>query len=105
MLRTRSLSISALSYATPLFGLLWLWVFSDIQVANIDYVLIGCRGDCHGEPVAGQSHSLQEFPKGMFLLPIAGPHVGWFGTRHPRVIGPARPTAPPRRRSQPAMIP
>ncbi len=44
MLRTRSLSISALSYATPLFGLLWLWVFSDIQVANIDYVLIGAVG-------------------------------------------------------------
>ena len=25
----------------------------------------------------------------MFLLPIAVPHEGWFGTRHPRVIGPA----------------
>ena len=33
-----------LLFPLPSWACLWLWVFSDIQVANIDYVLIGAVG-------------------------------------------------------------
>lgn len=40
-LKTSNLGINAFGYATPLFGLLWLYQFSDVGVVRIDYLVIG----------------------------------------------------------------
>ena len=38
---TRELGINALSYTTPLFSLMWLFLFSQVNVARVDYLVIG----------------------------------------------------------------
>ena len=38
---TTELGINALSYATPLFSLVWLFLFSQVNVARVDYLVIG----------------------------------------------------------------
>lgn len=38
---TRNLGINALSYATPIFALMWLFVFWRVDVARIDFLIIG----------------------------------------------------------------
>ena len=38
---TDNLGINAMSYATPLVALLWLFVFSQVNVARLDYLIIG----------------------------------------------------------------
>ena len=40
-LRTNNLGINAIAYATPIFSLAFLWVFSHIDVARLDYLMIG----------------------------------------------------------------
>ena len=40
-LTTTELGINALSYTTPLFSLLWLFLFAQVNVARIDYLVIG----------------------------------------------------------------
>ena len=40
-LRTNNLGINAMAYATPIFSLAFLWVFSHIDVARLDYLMIG----------------------------------------------------------------
>ena len=40
-LLTRNLGINALGYAIPILSLIWLWIFSEINVLRPDYLLIG----------------------------------------------------------------
>ena len=40
-LGTRDLMVNTVAYTMPLFALLWLALFSDIQVGRIDYIAIG----------------------------------------------------------------
>ena len=43
-LTTENLGVNALSYATPLVALIWLWMFSILGVSHIDYLIIGALG-------------------------------------------------------------
>ncbi len=38
---TRNLGINALSYATPIFALAWLFLFWQVDVARVDFLIIG----------------------------------------------------------------
>lgn len=38
---TKNLGVNAISFATPIFALLWLWFFSRVGVANSNYLVIG----------------------------------------------------------------
>lgn len=40
-LLTDNLGINAFSYATPIFSLFWLFLFSQVDVARVDYLIIG----------------------------------------------------------------
>ena len=40
-LMTDNLGINAFSYATPIFSLMWLPLFSQVDVARVDYLIIG----------------------------------------------------------------
>ncbi len=40
-LMTDNLGINAISYATPIFSLVWLFLFAEVDVARLDYLLIG----------------------------------------------------------------
>lgn len=41
---TRNLGINAIGYATPVLSLGWLWLFSQAEVARVDYLVIGMAG-------------------------------------------------------------
>ena len=38
---TRNLGINALSYSTPIFALMWLFLFWQVDVARVDFLIIG----------------------------------------------------------------
>ena len=40
-LMTTNLGINAVSYATPIFSLIWLFLFSQVDIARVDYLIIG----------------------------------------------------------------
>ena len=40
-LKTKHLGVNALSYTTPIFSLVWLGIFSLINIPHIDYLIIG----------------------------------------------------------------
>ena len=40
-LTTRNLGVNAIGYATPILSLGWLWLFSQVNVDNPDYLVIG----------------------------------------------------------------
>ncbi len=40
-LTTNNLGVNALAYLTPIFSLAWLWLFSEIAVASVPYLVIG----------------------------------------------------------------
>ena len=40
-LLTDNLGINAFSYATPIFSLIWLFLFAQVDVARVDYLIIG----------------------------------------------------------------
>ena len=40
-LSTRNLGVNALGYAIPILSLIWLWIFSEINVLRPDYLIIG----------------------------------------------------------------
>ena len=43
-LKTKDLGLNALSYATPLVALAWLWALSILNVSHPDYLVIGAMG-------------------------------------------------------------
>ena len=43
-LKSGNLGVNALSYATPLFTLAWLWFLSMLDVPHMDYLIIGVMG-------------------------------------------------------------
>ena len=43
-LKTKDLGVNALSYATPLITLMWLWMLSILNVSHLDYLIIGAMG-------------------------------------------------------------
>ena len=43
-LKTKDLGVNALAYATPLVALVWLWIFSILDVPHRDYLAIGAMG-------------------------------------------------------------
>ena len=43
-LKTKDLGVNALSYASPLLTLLWLWMLSKLEVPHTDYLIIGAMG-------------------------------------------------------------
>ena len=43
-LTTRNLGVNAFAYATPLIALIWLWIFSTLDVPHLDYLIIGGMG-------------------------------------------------------------
>ena len=38
---TNNLGINAISYATPIFSLFWLFLFSEVDISRVDYLIIG----------------------------------------------------------------
>ena len=40
-LSTRNLGVNALGYAIPILSLIWLWIFSEINVLRPDYLILG----------------------------------------------------------------
>ena len=40
-LMTTNLGINALSYATPIFTLVWLFLFAEVDIARTDYLIVG----------------------------------------------------------------
>ena len=43
-LKTKDLGVNALSFATPLVSLAWLWALSILGVPHVDYLIIGALG-------------------------------------------------------------
>ena len=43
-LKTKNLGVNALAYATPVVALVWIWLFSTLDVPHIDYLVIGAMG-------------------------------------------------------------
>ena len=43
-LKTDDLGVNALTYATPLVTLIWLWMLSLLDVPHLDYLIIGAMG-------------------------------------------------------------
>ena len=43
-LMTDNLGINAFSYATPIFSLVWLFLFAEVDIARVDYLVIGAAG-------------------------------------------------------------
>ena len=44
ILKTKDLGVNAISFATPLVALMWLWALSLIDVPHLDYLIIGAMG-------------------------------------------------------------
>ena len=43
-LKTDNLGVNAIAFATPMVALIWLWMFSILGVAHLDYLIIGAMG-------------------------------------------------------------
>ena len=43
-LKTDDLGVNALAFGTPLVALIWLWMFSTLDVSHPDYLIIGAMG-------------------------------------------------------------
>ena len=43
-LKTKNLGVNALAYTTPLVALIWIWMFSVLDVPHLDYLIIGAMG-------------------------------------------------------------
>ena len=43
-LKTSDLGVNAIAFATPLVALVWIWIFSTLDVPHVDYLIIGAMG-------------------------------------------------------------
>ena len=66
-LKTQNLGVNALSYLTPALALAWLEAFSEIQVARIDYLVVGVSAIVAAQP----AHKLQS----RTLSPLQAPVI------------------------------